>query len=1004
MEAVSNDKVTLSEVEGPRSAPAKAEVTMPEKTSLFNRVAVEEVPDSWEDIAVDVPDVVIKEVTSTANRTTISTKINGELVSEVTTGDNYYYQTSDPCDIAVGLGLSYRAAKAALAAQEARTGKNLITLKNWTKEKASAARAFATGLAADASAEFNNRYYDWDRWRANLVGDGPEADVLADLDKQPPDRSRWDVIKVWWIGFWGSIVAGWQRFTTWCAYNWKSLFVGSMAAFMALSGATMFALAIAFWHKKATRKLEAQRKGMVQSIMDFLVVATAVVGAAGAVGAFVGEGEIKQVVSALNNFNTFDRHTARIRNGGKNKKPISESDIVAAREDGVVYAVLSYGDACAALPDGVRYDPGLMKRSKRIHDERSAKLKPDAYQALLRKYKAKDLGRVRIDGAGGEDLISFDESVRAREEKVANHLPTDFYSLMRELSPESQFDYLSELNDMLVIITDRRGPVLHFHTDITDVEKIEVVKADVKETVNAARGIPTPVILFIIGCVIAFIGAGAYVCRDVVADLWLRFRGKPVFEARVLDRIYFESVVGEPKAKHGQSSGYRRRKADEERVERLKDAYKRGDIQLKAEQREKVNGYVKELDDIEDLELDLRPGGRLTAQKIAELVAAKLKIRAKLKDIYEDPTSFESENMERFAEREPDDLIRKLQVDKDTAPLEGVEELKAVEVVPSPNIEEKKKESTVTGCCHVAGCPALQKGLVKTDANHACNLKCGGHHCTHWATCVPTAEAVVTISPLPGLVSVAFGTQDVRVVEKSKKVSKVKEEAPTTNKPTPATGVLIGMYHTANGGNIYGTVAKVKIDGKKYYALTQHQFKEVVAGHVEFGYIRGEKSKKDDRFVIGKRDLETLAKDARFLNPPPTANNGDDGVALIPANHLAFSRSKNAAGKTMAQDPLHKDLRVFPVAPKRLTGDAQAIFFGIHPDGAIDTITACTARPNGFRVMHNASTKNFSCGGFLVVNNFIVGIHYGFDDDASKTHFGDCINICFSLTEESLKA
>jgi len=54
------------------------------------------------------------------------------------------------------------------------------------------------------------------------------------------------------------------------------------------------------------------------------------------------------------------------------------------------------------------------------------------------------------------------------------------------------------------------------------------------------------------------------------------------------------------------------------------------------------------------------------------------------------------------------------------------------------NKQREADESPVKGCIHVKDCPRVLNGTIATDWKVPCNSTCGGHHCTHFAECVPT--------------------------------------------------------------------------------------------------------------------------------------------------------------------------------------------------------------------------------------------------------------------------
>jgi len=48
-------------------------------------------------------------------------------------------------------------------------------------------------------------------------------------------------------------------------------------------------------------------------------------------------------------------------------------------------------------------------------------------------------------------------------------------------------------------------------------------------------------------------------------------------------------------------------------------------------------------------------------------------------------------------------------------------------------------------CCHTTSCPMK----TQTSINEVCNVKCGGHNCTHWVGCKPTTEKSPKVGTTP---------------------------------------------------------------------------------------------------------------------------------------------------------------------------------------------------------------------------------------------------------------
>jgi hypothetical protein len=110
---------------------------------------------------------------------------------------------------------------------------------------------------------------------------------------------------------------------------------------------------------------------------------------------------------------------------------------------------------------------------------------------------------------------------------------------------------------------------------------------------------------------------------------------------------------------------------------------------------------------------------------------------------------------------------------------------------------------TVKGCCHAKDCPLVVKKMIGTDYAKECNVKCDGHHCVHWASCVPRfvlveTPNVVNNHPIPSGVKphmpqsgpVQTGVVDAapRVDQNGRAVAPVVNNLPVI--PATITGIL----------------------------------------------------------------------------------------------------------------------------------------------------------------------------------------------------------------------
>lgn len=195
-----------------------------------------------------------------------------------------------------------------------------------------------------------------------------------------------------------------------------------------------------------------------------------------------------------------------------------------------------------------------------------------------------------------------------------------------------------------------------------------------------------------------------------------------------------------------------------------------------------------------------------------------------------------------------------------------------------------------------------------------------------------------------------------------------------------------------------------------------HQFNEILLHptKIRFGFSEvGVIPDYDKCYYLDPDHVAALKSDAQYLEVPSTGKKSDDGAVLLPAGSSAFAKYANADKHNLIKDVNLKDVPCYPITTNKLSSQTEGVFYGVLPqpvqtaNGLVKPgimMAAAKIIPNDFRLMHNATTQNFNCGGYIIRNNEYVGVHYGFDPDNEDGtgRYGECTNMAFALHADLL--